>query len=171
MRTQGLAAREDAERQADGGQARKYIDVEEADDDVLPAGGLLRDGGLFLEVEKEFLFCENIVGVVPEHGEAEALIAGEKGTEVAIVEVGRAFGYNGRVKVIVGGRVEAVVLEGGRVLDGFVVVFGVEDGRDLVWVIWQSARLGRENSGVGPGAEAVAPACAGGHREARRGRC
>jgi len=168
MRTQGLAAGKNREREADSGQARVDIDVEEADDDILPASRFLGDSGLFLEAKEEFLLREDILGVVPKHGEAEALVAGEKGAKVAIIEVGGMVGYGRRVKGIDRGRVEAVVIGGGVVLDRFLVVVWVEDRRDLVWVIWQSARLGGEDSGVGPGTEAMAPVCAGGHREARR---
>ncbi len=156
VRAYCLAAREDGQLEADGGQADVEVDVEDADDDELPTRGLLGQQRLLLEAGEEFVLVEDIAGVfrcrsawveaglgargdmilgakertVPQHGQPDPLVLGEGGAQVSLGEARGPLGDRRGCKGFDLWGVEGLVGDGAPRLDRLVGIGGIVDGSD-----------------------------------------
>lgn len=149
MRADGLAARQDAKRQANCGKACVVVDVEEPDDGELPVGRFLREMRLLLEPREELYLVEDITSVIPEHRQSEPLVLGKCGAQVSIrTAVGLVRDRGGRIRVVDILGVVGIVRFPRPGFDGLLEAIRVEDRSNCLRARGRNGVLRGKNGGV-----------------------
>lgn len=146
-----LATGEDGEWKIEGGYPSVGVEIEQANNDKLPANRVLDETGLLLKAREELIILKNATGVIPKHGQPQPLILGQAGLEISIraAHVG-LFGNKNWSKVVERWKEFQRPEDWRPRLDGLVCILRVEDGTyDLGssggrrWFM-----LGAEDSGI-----------------------